>query len=161
MAKEMIGTDVPETEESVSRKKQKRLWKYSRSILSNVIFFFIINLFPLWITKTKGVVTSDWINVLWAMDLAIVTVVLGSIILIAYSPKWLRSLIEFLMSITALISVVVFLNVFPLNFSLVSLSWLNSVIKALLIVGIVGASIGIIASLAKFIKAAAAFDLKK
>lgn len=143
MSKKMKTAEIEET---------RKRGKYPASIISNLIFFFLINLFPLWIGKTQGVVTSNWVKVLWAMDLSIITVILGDVILIAYYRKWLKSLIEFFISVTALISAAVFYSIFPLDFSHIVGQWLNIAIRVLLIVGIVGAAIGAIASLGRLLK---------
>lgn len=140
-------------DEGPAYKSKKRMAKYIASITSNIIFFFIINLYPLWITKTNGVVTNNWISVLWAMDLAIITLVVGYVVLLAYSPKWLRALVEFFIAVTALVSTVVFLIVFPIDFSALVGMWLNTLLKVFLIIGIVGTSIGALVSLVKFVRA--------
>lgn len=130
----------------------QRAGKYFASILSNLIFFFFINLYPLWIGKTHGAVTNDWVKALWAMDVSIITVILGNIILIAHYRKWLRALIELLISVTALVSASVFYAVFPLDFSHIAGQWLNTVVRVLLIIGMAGILIGSIRSLVSLFK---------
>ncbi len=152
--------DVSVKGEMPAGKKQRRLWKYYSAVLWNIIFFFFINLYPLWISKTRGGVTNDYIKVLLAMDVSVITIIIGNAVLIAFSPKRLRELIEFFISVTSLISVSVFLGIFPLDFSHIAGSWLNTVIRCLLIAGIVGTSIGTISSLIKFIKAIMLTDSK-
>ena len=154
-----MGKEKPETlDDTKLRKAEKRRWNYLNGIISNIIVFFIINLFPLWMPLTHGVVTGKWINALWAMDLSIIVKVLGNILLISYSPKWFRAMIEFFITSAALISISVFFVVFPLDFSILTGPWLNTVIRCLLIAGIVGASIGTIVWLGRFLRSVSGFE---
>ena len=152
MQKENSYTEVKNTDESSAIKNKKKRVKYLSRIISNTIFFFLINLYPLWIGYTHGVVTNQWVSVLWAMDITVLTIALGYIILLSYYKKWLRFLIELLISITALISVINFFIIFPLDFSLIGIQWFNTVIRIFLIIGMMGSSIGSIVMLVQFIK---------
>ncbi len=162
--KEKIGSETSvngKADDVLRFKAENKRRSYIGSIVSNIVVFFIINLFPLWLPKTHGVVTNAWINALWAMDLNIIINVCGSIVLIAYSPRWFKALIEFLITGTALISVSIFLVVFPLDFSIIVGPWLNTLVRVFLIVGIVGASIGTFVWLVRFLKAVSEFDDEK
>jgi hypothetical protein len=64
--------------------------------------------------------------------------------LAVYRPARLYSLVQGIMAAAGLVSVIVFFNVFPLDFSQVIGSWLNVLTKAALILAMFGTSIGII-----------------
>jgi hypothetical protein len=104
----------------------------------------IVNTVPLWSHLTHGVILDSWVNILWAANLSMFAQIVGNGMLAVYRPARLYSLVQGIMAAAGLVSVIVFFNVFPLDFSQVIGSWMNVLAKAALILAMFGTSIGII-----------------
>jgi hypothetical protein len=104
----------------------------------------IVNTVPLWSRLTHGVILDSWVNILWAANLSMFAQIVGNSMLAVYQPARLYSFVQGIMAAAGLVSVIVFFNVFPLDFSQVIGSWLNVLTKAALILAMFGTSIGII-----------------
>jgi hypothetical protein len=109
-----------------------------------ILGIVIVNTVPLWSHLTHGVILDSWVNILWAANLSIFAQIVGNGMLAVYRPARLYSLVQGVMAAAGLVSVIVFFNVFPLDFSQVIGSWLNVLTKAALILAMFGTSIGII-----------------
>jgi hypothetical protein len=120
-------------------------------VVGNLIALALFNLYPIWRPWTAGVVSEDWVRILWAADLSFLVQICGNLILLFASPRWLRRLMELAFSVTGLLSVAVFYAVFPLDFSRIVGEWLNLLFRVLLVLGMVGASIGVVVNLVRFV----------
>lgn len=124
--------------------KEKKTSELIGAIIGAILGLVIVNTEPLWVHLTNGIVLESWVNILWAANLSMIAQIIGSIVLLIYRPARLNSFIQAIMAAAGLVSVIVFYNVFPLDFSQIVGSWLNVAAKAVLIVAMVGTSIGII-----------------
>lgn len=124
--------------------KEKRTSEMIGEFIGAIIGLLIVNSVPYWRGLTHGVILESWVNILWAANLSLITQLAGYAILMVYRPARLYSFIEMVMSITGLVSVIVFYQVFPLDFSQLVGNWLNILLRALLILGMVGTSIAIL-----------------
>jgi hypothetical protein len=95
------------------------------------------------------VILESWVNILWAANLSMIAQIIGNFVLAIYRPARLYSFIQAIMTIAGLISVIVFFNVFPLDFSQMVGSWMNLFLKAVLILAMFGTVIGIIVYLVR------------
>jgi hypothetical protein len=125
--------------------KQKKTADFAGSAIASIIGMVLVNTVLLWRHVTNGVVLETWVDILWAANLSFLVQLVGSIILAIHRPARLHSFIMAVQAAFGLISVIVFYLVFPLDFSrLVVGEWLNTVVKAALIVAMAGTSIAVI-----------------
>jgi hypothetical protein len=121
------------------------------SAVFNILVLVAVNLWVLWQPLTMGVVLPTWAFILWAADLSLAVQIVGNIILAGYRPKWFNALMQTVFAAFSLLSLLVFLLVFPLDFSRVGIPWLNLALRVVFIVGAVGAVIGVVVNLVRFI----------
>jgi hypothetical protein len=129
--------------------KEKRTSDFVGAILGNVIGIVLVNTVLVWRQYTHGVILESWVDILWAANLSLVVQIVGNAVLSAYRPARAYSFIQAVHSAAGLLSTIVFFVVFPLDFSQVGVDWLNTLVKAVLILGMVGASIGVIVNLVR------------
>ncbi len=135
----------------VRRPRERSKGDYAGAVVGNLVGLVIFNLYPVWRPWTHGVVTEDWVRILWAADLSFVAQICGNLILLIVSPRWLARLMELVFAVTGLLSLAVFYAVFPLDFSRIVGEWLNLLFRVILLVGLAGVSIGVIVSLVRLI----------
>ena len=131
--------------------KEKKTGDLVASVIFNVIFLVFVNTIPLWQQAARGVITDTWSGVLWAMNISIGSQIAGNLFLLFYRPRWLSELLGAVFSATALLSVIVFFIVFPLDFSRIGLAWLNTLLRILCMIGMAGSLVGIIVHLVRFL----------
>jgi hypothetical protein len=129
--------------------KEKKTVEFVGSILGAVIGLVIVNTVPLWSHLTRGVILDTWVNILWAANLSMVAQIIGNFVLAIYRPARLYSFIQALMTVAGLVSVIVFFNVFPLDFSHFVGSWMNLLMKGALLLAMFGTAVGIIVYLVR------------
>jgi energy-coupling factor transporter ATP-binding protein EcfA2 len=127
-----------------AKMKAKKTLEFIGAIIGAIIGIVIVNTVPLWSHLTHGVILDSWVNILWAANLSMFAQIVGNSMLAVYQPARLYSFVQGIMAAAGLVSVIVFFNVFPLDFSQVIGSWLNVLTKAALILAMFGTSIGII-----------------
>jgi hypothetical protein len=124
--------------------KQKKTANFAGSAIAGIIGMVLVNTVLLWRHVTNGVVLETWVDILWAANLSFLVQLVGSIILAIHRPARLHSFIMAVQAAFGLLSVIVFYLVFPLDFSRLVGEWLNTVVKAALIVAMAGTSIAVI-----------------
>jgi hypothetical protein len=127
--------------------KEKKTSEFVGSIFGAIIGLVIMNTYMIWQKYTHGVVLDSWFNILWAANLSMVVSLVGDLLLAIYRPAPLLSFIQMIKSVTSVLSAFVFYSIFPVDFSQISLSWLNTVLRILTIVGMVGGSISVLVNL--------------
>jgi hypothetical protein len=85
------------------------------------------------------------------MNLSLGVAILGNLLLAYYHPTRLQAFFGMLFDVAGFVSVLVFYTVFPLDFSRLVGIWLNTFIKAFLIVGMCAAAISCIVHLVGFL----------
>ena len=129
--------------------KETHTVEFIGAIIGAVIGLVIVNTVPLWSHLTRGVILDSWVNILWAANLSMIAQIVGNFVLAIYRPARLYSFIQALMTVAGLISVIVFFNVFPLDFSQIVGSWMNLLVKGALVLAIFGTAVGIIVYLVR------------
>jgi hypothetical protein len=124
--------------------KTKNTLEFIGAIIGAILGIVIVNTVPLWSRLTHGVILDSWVNILWAANLSMFAQIVGNGMLAVYRPARLYSLVQGILAAAGLVSVIVFFNVFPLDFSQVIGSWLNVLTKAAMILAMFGTSLGII-----------------
>lgn len=129
--------------------KERKTSELTASSIANAIGIVLFNTVPLWRQYTQGVVLEDFVRILWAANLSFLVQIAGNLSLMFYRPPRFAALVQILATAAGLLSLIVFYLVFPLDFSQVGVAWLNSALRIVLIVGMVGAAIGLIVQTVK------------
>jgi len=129
--------------------KERKTSELTASSIANAIGIVLFNTVPLWRQYTQGVVLEDFVRILWAANLSFLVQIAGNLSLMFYRPPRFAALVQILATSAGLLSLIVFHVVFPLDFSQVVVAWLNSALRIVLIVGMVGAVIGLIVQTVK------------
>lgn len=131
--------------------KEKKTSECIGVMIGGVIGLIIVNSVPLWAHLTNGIILESWSNILWAANLSMALQIAGNLFLAIYRPARFYSFIQLILALAGLLSVIVFFQVFPLDFSRVVGNWVNIMAKVLLVVGIVGSIIACIVYLVRTI----------
>lgn len=134
--------------------KEKRTAEYVAAVIANIVVLVFMNTVMLWQQSTRGVVLESWVAILWAADLSLGMQILGNLFLAFYRPAWLSALMQALFSALGVLGLIVFFTVFPLDFSRLVGPWLNTLLRVVLVVGMVGSIIAFIVSVVRFFQAA-------
>lgn len=124
-----------------------RRFGYAISIAVNALLIFLIYVEPGW--RVLPFLTEEAVPVIALVVMSMIVTIVVNLVWIAYDPLWLRSLGDLVMTIVGLVVVVRFLSVFPFSFS-DDYPW-EKVARVVLIVGLVGSCIGVIAHMIAFI----------
>jgi len=127
--------------------REKRAGELTASVVANAVCAVLFNTSALWRQYTQGVVLDDFIRVLWAVNLSLLVQMAGSMAMIFYRPPRFAAVAQALGTAAAVLSMIVFYVVFPLDFSLVGAAWINSLIRVVLIAGMAGGGIGLLVQL--------------
>ncbi len=131
--------------------KEKKTIGFVGAIIGAIIGLVIVNTVPLWSHLTNGVILDSWVNILWAANLSMVVQIIGNFILAVYRPARLFSFLQAIFSAVGLLSLIVFFNVFPLDFSQLVGSWFNLLLKIVLIVAMIGSLIAVLVNMVRAI----------
>jgi hypothetical protein len=85
---------------------------YVGGVIGGLIGLFIVNMIPNW---HLPFITSDWMAVLWVMNLSLGAEIIGNAVLFIYDADWFRELVKGGMDVLSLISLYVFYRIYPLN----------------------------------------------
>ena len=124
--------------------KEKKTGELTASSIANAIGIVLFNTVPLWRQYTQGVVLEDFIRILWAANLSFLVQIAGNLSLMFHRPPRFAALVQILTTSAALLSLIVFSAIFPLDFSQVGLPWVNTALRIVLIVGAGGTGIALI-----------------
>ncbi len=131
--------------------KEKKIIDFVGAIIGAIIGLVFVNTVPLWSRLTHGVILDSWVNILWAANLSMAVQIIGNLVLAIYRPARLYSFMQAIFAAVGLVSLIVFFNVFPLDFSQIVGSWLNLFLKFILVLAMIGTLIGMIVNLVRTI----------
>jgi hypothetical protein len=129
--------------------KQKKTGELMWAVICNAIGIVLVNSVMAWRHLTQGVILESWVEILWAANLSLMVQLAGNLILIFYRPPAMAVFMNVVFSAASLVSMIVFYIVFPINFAVLVGTWLNTVIKVLIVVGMGGACIALIVNLVR------------
>lgn len=129
--------------------REKKASEFVGAVIGAIIGLVVVNSVPLWRSLTNGVVLESWGKILWAADLSLITQMVANTFLAIYRPARLFSFFQAVVAAAGLISVIVFYQVFPLDFSQVVGNWLNVLTRVLLVLGIVGSALAVMVHLVR------------
>ena len=124
--------------------KEKKTGELTVSSIANLVGIVLFNTVPLWRQYTQGVVLEDFVRILWAANISFLVQLAGNLSLMFYRPPRFAALVQIFTTSAALLSLIVFFTVFPLDFSQVGLAWVNTAMKVVLIAAMGGTGIALI-----------------
>jgi hypothetical protein len=124
--------------------KERTTVDLTASSIANAIGIVLFNTVPLWRQYTQGVVLEDFVRILWAANISFLIQIAGNLSLIFYRPPRFAAFAQILATSAGLLSLIVFYVVFPLDFSQVGVTWVNSALKIVLIAGMGGTAIALL-----------------
>jgi hypothetical protein len=124
--------------------KEKKTGELTVSSIMNLVGIVLFNTVPLWRQYTQGVVLEDFVKILWAANLSFLLQLAGNLSMMFYRPPRFAALVQIVTTSAALLSMIVFFTIFPLDFSQVALGWVNTVMKVVLIAAMGGTGIALI-----------------
>ncbi len=131
--------------------KEKRTGEFVAAVVLNVIVCVVLNTLLVWRQWTRGVILESWVDILWAANISIGVQIAGNLMLAFYRPPRLQALMRALFSAASLLSAIVFFIVFPMDFSHLVGSWLNTLLKVLLMIGMGVSLVAFVVELVRFI----------
>jgi hypothetical protein len=124
--------------------KEKKTGELIASSIANAIGIVLFNTVPIWRQYTQGVVLEDFVRILWAANLSFLVQLTGNVSLMFYKPPRFAALVQILTTSAALLSLIVFFVVFPLDFTQVGLAWITTALRVVLIAGMAGSALALI-----------------
>ncbi len=88
--------------------------EYIFAIIANLIILYIANNIMNW---NLSFISATFSQVLWTINLAIGSAIIGNILFLFYDPSWFRHLLKVFINIFGLIAAYTFYIIFPLSFS--------------------------------------------
>jgi hypothetical protein len=124
---------------------------YAVSVIVNVIMWVLVNDRPGW--RDLPFLTEDFRDILWIVNLSIITGAMVNIAFLFYDPAWFKSLGQVGVMSVGLAASIQMWQVFPFDFSSYTFPW-EGITKVLLVLGILGSVVAIIVELVKLAKLA-------
>jgi len=121
--------------------------EYGINIVFNAIFLVVVNNALEW--GFLPFLTQDFKKIIWLFNVSIIATIIANVIFFFFDTDWFTSLVKFFLNAIGLTLAIIMLQVFPFDFSGYAFDW-ALVMRILLIIGIVGTGIGILAELFKF-----------
>jgi hypothetical protein len=115
---------------------------YGIGVLVNVALLYAVNIWPGW--EAVPFLTADTASVLALVNLSIVANLAANAVYLVYDVAWLKALGTILTTTVGMITLVRIWQVFPFDFGSSSINW-QLATRILLIIGIIGSDIAIIA----------------
>lgn len=142
-----------ETENVVQKSKTARNKKfdYIVAIVINAVILVIVNQILNW--GTFAFLTQNFKQVLPIQNIQLAITIVFNAIFLLYNPQWFESLLKIVLNAVGIAVILRYLSVFPFDFSAYSgFNW-ALLARWVLIIGLVGCCIGILAEAVKFVAA--------
>ena len=114
------------------------------------IFLYVLRQLPRW---NVPFITEAYPEILGAVTVSLSVQIAFSAVLVLFHPLWLHYLAQVVFSGVSVMALAVVIQVFPFDFSALVDSWLNTVVRIVLIVALVGTVIGGVVNLVRFLRA--------
>jgi len=125
-----------------------RRFGYLVAVAVNLVLLFVVNNLLVW-----GVLpwlTDDFEQVLPVLNVSLLATIVVSLVYVWFDPAWFKSLTQIGLSVISLVVTVRLFRVFPFDFSPYEFGW-ETITRVVLILVMLGITIGIIAESAKFV----------
>ena len=124
--------------------KRARKIGYVVGFMVNSIIMFLVNVRPGW--RALTFLTEDFVDILWLINLSIVSSAVVNLIYLWYDPAWYKSLCQVAVSVIGLAVAIRILQVFPFDFSAYSFNC-SALARLLLVLAIIGSLVAIVTEL--------------
>lgn len=114
------------------------------ALVANLVALVLLNLHPVWLPWTRGVVTDGWARAIWAANLSAVLQIGGNAVLLLTRPPLLERLMRLGFSAATLLTATVFYVSYPFEFSRLGGAFLDVVGHGVLLLGTVGATVSVL-----------------
>lgn len=130
--------------EFLKKDKEKDRSGFIAAIIINVIIYFIVNNLLNW---NLSFISPTFVEVLGILNLLIISTILINFIFLFYQPSWFRNMLHVITDILSIIMLYTFLRVFPFILN----DFFALIVTVLIVLGILGAIIGLLIHILKFI----------
>jgi hypothetical protein len=152
----MTYTDAPRSAPRRAPKarpgRAARRFGYLVALAVNVAMLYAVNRWPGW--DAVSFLTDDMSRVVDWVNASIVVGIGANVVYFVRDPRWLKALGDLLTTTIGIVVLVRLWQVFPFDFPDGSVDW-ALIARIVLVVGIAGSAIGIIAALVSFVRAVA------
>ena len=112
--------------------------EYVIAIIASLILLYVFNNLLNWHVYF---VTDALNQVLWIINLSLITTIIGNAFLLLFKPEWFRHLMKIIINVINFIAVYLVYVVFPFNFNNSFLNWGLNILLILIMIGIVIATV--------------------
>lgn len=119
-------------------RKKERTVEYVIAIIASLILLYVFNNLLNWHVYF---VTDALNQVLWIINLSLITTIIGNAFLLLFKPEWFRHLMKIIINVINFIAVYLVYVVFPFNFNNSFLNWGLNILLILIMIGIVIATV--------------------
>lgn len=117
---------------------------YVVTIILNLILLYVVHSIPRW---NLSFITAAYPQVIWAFDLSIGATIAANLTYLAYDRPWYMHLTRAILAVLGLIVLIVLFSVFPFDFGAPAL---DTLVRVLLVLGMVGTAIGLVVEAVQF-----------
>jgi len=143
-------SDEKDTTDKPGKTPPNRISNYIPSVICNIILLIVVNKIPDW---NIVFITKSYPEILRAVNMTLIVHIAGNLILIFIHPLFTHHLANVVFSVFSLIAAWVIFSVYPFDFSQIVGTWLNTVIRICLVIGIAGSAISIVVHVVKAVVA--------
>ena len=119
------------------------------TIVVSLALLYLANGLPNWNTP---IITNDWPDVLWAVNLSLGATIVANLIFLAFDPWWFRESVQIALTGLSIIVLGTLYRVFPFD---LGQARYDQLARLVLLVAILGVSIALIAELVSLARALA------
>lgn len=151
----MKTSDVKDIEKEVESKLGSKL-KVAGEVFSIILTLFMIwaaNNVLSWNYSIFDFVQDSFAAVIWVIDITLGISIITKIIRIIYQDNKTKSITQIVENLFSMLMIIIIFTIFPYNFQLlINLSWINTAVKILMLIGLIGNFVGTITESAKLAK---------
>ena len=119
---------------------------YLVAVMVNVIMWILVNVRPGW--RVLPFLTEGFTNVLWLVNLSLITSAAVNVLYLGYDPAWFKSVCQIGVSAIGMTAAIRMLQVFPFDFSASTIPW-TALTRLLLVLAIFGSAVAVLVELVK------------
>lgn len=143
-------TEAPRRAPRARPGRASRRFGYLVAVAINAAMLYAVNRWPGW--EEVSFLTDETRRVIDLLNASIVVGITANVVYFVRDPRWLKALGDLLTTTVGIVVLVRLWQVFPFDFPDGSVDW-TLIARIVLVVGIVGSGIGIIAALVSFVRA--------
>jgi hypothetical protein len=135
----------PFIKDKILKEKEFKNSEFIGAIIANIVILYIVNNLLNW---NIFFIAPTWVQVLFILNLSIVTNILANIGFLIYQRGWFRSLVQIVLNIIGFVVVYELYMVFPF---VIQTEWIAIALKLLLILAMIGIIIATIVEVLRLI----------